>query len=138
MEIIEIKSWCDTPKNYTGVAECSNGSIFYFLNRKLHREDGPAAIYHNGVLEYYLNGLLHREDDPAIIYPDGRIGYYLYGKRHRTDGPAVTYLNGNMYYYYLYNKNISTKEVNDWIKENNIPEVWNNSHKILFKLTFGR
>ena|ERR1700691_2655957 len=99
-------------------------------------ENYTGIVDYGYCIEYYLNGLLHREDGPAIIYPDGRIRYYLYGKRHRTDGPAVTHPNGNMYYY-LNDKNISTKEVNDWIKENNIPEVWNNSHKILFKLTFG-
>jgi len=61
---------------------------------------------------YYLNDLLHREDGPAIIY---------------TNSENKWYLNG---------KNI-TIEVKEWIIENNIPEVWNNSHKLLFKLTFG-
>jgi len=63
-------------------------------------------------IEYYLNGLLHREDGPAVIYPN------------------------NCVYYFLNNNDI-TEEVEEWIKKNNIPEVWTNSHKILFKLTFG-
>lgn len=29
---------------------------WYFGERYLHREDGPAIIYNNGKEEYYLNG----------------------------------------------------------------------------------
>jgi len=68
--------------------------------------------YPNGILLYHLNGLLHREDGPAIIHPSGKIYYFL-------------------------NHNNITEEVNKWIIENNIPKDWNNSHKLLFKLTFG-
>jgi len=89
METIKIKDWKDLPVNYTGIIEYVFGTTCYYLNGKLHREDGPAVIYPNGIIEYFLNG-----------------------------------------------KNI-TIEVEEWIEENNIPKVWTNSHKILFKLTFG-
>jgi len=89
MNILKIDSWRDIPKNYTGIIEYPSGDTVYYLNRSLHRDDGPAVICSNGNMYYNIN-----------------------------------------------NKNI-TKEVKDWIKENNIPEVWDNSHKILFKLTFG-
>ena len=69
-----------------------------------------------------------------IEWNTGIISYYLNGFYHREDGPAVTHPNGNMYYL---NNNHITKEVKDWIIENNIPKVWDNSHKLIFKLTFG-
>ena len=112
METIKIKEWGVLLENYTGIVE-----------------------YPSGTLRYYLNGKLHREDGPAVIYPDGRICYYLNGKYHREDGPAIIRTDGTIEYY-LNDKEI-TKEVNNWIEENNIPKVWTNSHKILFKLTFG-
>ena len=55
------------------------------LNGKLHREDGPAAIYYreDGSVDdkvWYLNGELHREDGPAIVRyrKDGSIGQELW------------------------------------------------------------
>ena len=69
--------------------------------------------YKNGSIEYYLNGEYHREDGPAVIFSNGRKDWYLKDKR------------------------ISTEKVNEWIIENNISNVWTNSHKLLFKLTFG-
>src|ERR1700691_543947 len=112
MEILKIDIWCNLPENYTGIVDYHDGDIHYYLNGLHHRVDGPAVIYTNGLIVYYLNGILHREDGPAIIYSDGRM------------------------YYFLNDKNI-TEEIEEWIKDNNIPKVWDNSHKILFKLTFG-
>lgn len=48
------------------VCKDSRYSKQYFLNGKLHREDGPAIEYVNGDLRWYLNGNRHREDGPAI------------------------------------------------------------------------
>jgi|ERR1700691_3788100 len=112
MKTIKLDSYNDIPENYTGIVEYNDGDTEYFLNGSLHREDGPAVIYPDGSIFYYVNGSLHREDGPAVIRKD------------------------DVEYWFLNDKNI-TKEVNNWIKENNIPEVWNKSHKILFKLTFG-
>ena len=115
METIKIKDWKDLPVNYTGIIEYVFGTTCYYLNGKLHREDGPAIIWEDGTLEYFLNGELHREDGPAIIYPDGRI------------------------FYYINYKNI-TEEVNKWSNgETDIPpyEKWDNNTRLIFKLTFG-
>jgi hypothetical protein len=52
----------------------------WYLNDKLHREDGPAFEYANGTKWWYLNGEHHREDGPAIEYhPDGSKYWYLNG-----------------------------------------------------------
>ena len=42
-----------------------NGNKSWYLNGKLHREDGPAREWANGDKVWYLNGKLHREDGPA-------------------------------------------------------------------------
>jgi hypothetical protein len=49
----------------------SDGSQYWYLNDKRHREDGPATIGPDGSQAWFLNGKYHREDGPAIIYPDG-------------------------------------------------------------------
>ena len=76
-----------------------NGKQEWFLNGKLHREDGPAIVDGN-IQEWWLNGNRHREDGPAIINGKYR-AWYLNGKWHREDGPAIIgdgyqewYLNG--------------------------------------------
>jgi len=33
-----------------------NGTKFWYLNGKLHREDGPAVEWANGTKSWYLNG----------------------------------------------------------------------------------
>ena len=78
-----------------------NGSKEWWLNGKLHREDGSAIECADGTKEWYLNGKCHREDGPAIEYADGSKEWCLDGKWHREDGPAIEgggykawYLNG--------------------------------------------
>jgi hypothetical protein len=89
-----------------------NAGIRYYLNDKLHREDGPAWIHKNkdGTTrsEWYVDGQLHREGQPAIIYTMGDESWHKHGRYHREDGPAVTlnyedgtykkfwYLNGKL------------------------------------------
>jgi hypothetical protein len=53
----------------------------WYLNGKLHREDGPAVIEHtSGTKWWYLKGKLHRKDGPAIEYMDGTKVWSLHGK----------------------------------------------------------
>jgi hypothetical protein len=74
--------------------------------------------YSDGTKVWWLNGKLHREDGPAVIWPDGTEYWYLNGKRHREDGPAYIGSNGRQLWY-LNNKNI-TKDVTNWASERNI------------------
>jgi hypothetical protein len=71
----------------------------WFLNGKLHREDGPAVEYVNGDKYWYLNGKLHREDGPAIERANGYKAWCLNGKLHREDGPAIEYTDGDKLWY---------------------------------------
>ena len=56
-----------------------DGSNYWFLNGKLHREDGPACELSDGSKSWYLNGKLHREDGPAVEYFSGQRFWYLNG-----------------------------------------------------------
>ena len=66
--------------NYIEKSECiiyPNGSKGWYLNNKLHREDGPAIEYANGDKVWYLNGERHRENGPAVEYSSGETEYWI-------------------------------------------------------------
>ena len=76
-----------------------NGDREWYLNGKLHREDGPATERSNGDNNWYLNGKRHREDGPAVEWASGYKAWYLNGKLHREDGPAVEWASGYREWY---------------------------------------
>ena len=57
-----------------------NSSKRWYLNDKLHREDGPAVERVNGDKCWYLNGKLHREDGPACEFANGTKYWFLHDK----------------------------------------------------------
>ena len=76
------------------------GNKFYYLNKLLHREYGPAVEYDNGEKHWYKNGKRHRENGPACEYASGDKIWCKNGKWHREDGPAVEWVNGRKEYWY--------------------------------------
>jgi len=68
-------------KTYT-VKVYNNGSKIWYLNGKLHREDGPAIEKSNGIIYWYLNGKRHREDGPAVECANGDKLWYLNGEEY--------------------------------------------------------
>ena len=46
-------------------------------------------VYPNGDKSWWLNDKLHREDGPAMEGADGNKFWHLNGKLHREDGPAM-------------------------------------------------
>ena len=70
----------------------------WYLNDKLHREDGPAVEWNDGDKEWFINGEIHREDGPAVECSNGDKIWHLNGKLHREDGPACEYASGNKWY----------------------------------------
>ena len=56
------------------------GDKAWYLNGKLHRENGPAVEYTIGDKYWYLNDKLHRENGPAVEYASGYKYWYLNGK----------------------------------------------------------
>lgn len=71
--------------------ECANGDRHWYLNGELHRVDGPAIERKNGGEQWLLNGLLHRIGGPAVIEPHSHRYWYQNGQLHREDGPAQEY-----------------------------------------------
>ena len=68
-------------KTYT-IKIDDNGTKSWYLNNKLHREDGPAIEYPDGCKYWYLNGNFHREDGPAIEWENGTKFWFLNGKEY--------------------------------------------------------
>jgi hypothetical protein len=97
-------------KEYT-VRIYDSGNKEWFLNGKLHREDGPAREYADGGKYWYLNGKLHRKDGPAAERVNGDKLWYLNDRPHREDGPAREYASGGKFWY-LNGKQLTEEEFN--------------------------
>jgi hypothetical protein len=67
----------------------SQGTMRWYLDGKLHREDGPAVKRIDGLNWWCIKGRYHRVDGPAVEYMDGTALWYRHDSLHRTDGPAV-------------------------------------------------
>jgi transposase InsO family protein len=92
------------------VDEAINRSEWYQYG-ELHRDNDLPAAVHANKIEYYINDRLHRDNGPAFIN-NGYSAYYKHGNRHRIDGPAVIYSSGAVEYYIdgvLCNKPINTQ-----------------------------
>ena len=80
----------------------SNGNKHYYKNKGysiLHRENNlPAIEYANGAKIWYVNGKLHRENGPACESNEVK-QWFLFGEYNREDGPAIEYKNGAKYWY---------------------------------------
>ena len=63
------------------VKVCNDGSRFWHLNGKLHREDGPAIEGPVRAREWFLNGVRHRTDGPAIEQSNGGRYWFLNGEQ---------------------------------------------------------
>jgi len=66
---------------------------FWYLNGKLHREDGPAIEYADGSRQWWINGKLHREDGPAVIYPTGIREWWFNGKLASNELTCTKYFD---------------------------------------------
>ena len=90
----------------------------------------------NGTKQWTLNGVLHREDGPAILWSDGSEFWYLNGKQHRLFAPAVILNDGTPDW--RINGELITKEVNEWMKDNNYQDYksWTDEIKAEFILRF--
>ncbi len=85
-------------KKYT-VKTDNNGDKLWFLNGKLHREDGPAVELANGDKSWYLDGYKYTKEDweKEVARPnkssslDGKL-VEIDGKKYKLvlDGPSET------------------------------------------------
>ena len=103
-------------KTYT-VEVHDNGDKHWYLNGKLHREDGPAVEYTDGGKFWVRDGKYHREDGPAIEFANGDKYWYRDGELHREDGPAIEYADGDRLWY-LNGIQLTEVEFNNRVKKN--------------------
>ena len=71
-----------------------------------------------GNKKWYINGKLHREDGPAIEYVNGTKKWLMNNKLHRLDGPAIIWNDGS-YLWYINSYNVTNK-IHQWAKETDI------------------
>ena len=88
-----------------------DGDKYWYLNGRLHREDGPAYECADGDKYWYLNGKYHRDDGPAIEHANGSKKWYLNGQLHREDGPAIEWTSGSKEWW-LNGQELSEEEFN--------------------------
>ena len=60
--------------------ESEYGTIGYWHDKALSRDDKPARYWHDGTIEWFRAGRRHREDGPAVEYADGSCQWYIDGK----------------------------------------------------------
>ena len=77
-----------------------NGTKRWYLNDKLHREDGPAVEHTDGGKEWWLHDERHREDGPAIEWPDGDKWWYLHGEEVHPEQIVDLHLSRGVFCYY--------------------------------------
>ena len=81
------------------IVERYNGTLNWFKDGKLHRDDGPAIVQANGTLAWAHRGELHRTDDPAVVFSNGDVDWYLHGekldKSHIAEGLKTGVLTNN-------------------------------------------
>lgn len=65
--------------------EFAGGTKSWYINNKLHREDGPAIEYANGDKRWYYNDKIHRIDGPAIERINGTKCWYLNDKKYSEE-----------------------------------------------------
>lgn len=100
----------------------------------IHREDGPAINFDNKEKWWIVNGKKHRIDGPAVKHFDGSEEWWIDGKLHRLDGPALILENYKSWW--INGKQLPTKDVEKWIKENKI-NLTTEKDQIVFKLKWG-
>ena len=88
MKTIKVTNGYEIPKNYTGIAEYTNGTKVWLKEGNLHREDGPAIEYEDGYKAWWIEGSLRREDGPAVEYSNGIKLWYLEGKYYNNKIPS--------------------------------------------------
>lgn len=115
-DIVEIKK--DGKTYYADgkyIVKTNSGGTHYYVDGILHRDNGPAVVGRKGGFkQWYSNGKLHRDGGPALSMTKGCNWWYQHGMRHREDGPAYMNTADNSRTYWLYDKEYTEKEFNEW------------------------
>lgn len=79
-------------------------------------------IESNGTVRWYKNGHIHREDGPASISNDGTKGWLIEGKLHRLDGPALEWSTGEIEWW-IQGKHYTKINFNNYLIQNNLDKI---------------
>jgi hypothetical protein len=73
-----------------------HGNQCWYNEQGFHREDDlPALIRPNGTKIWYINGKIHRENGPAVIRLNGNNKYYLNDIEYTEDTyRTIQFFNG--------------------------------------------
>ena len=52
MKLIYAVDWSDVPDNFTGIVEWDNGTKYWILDGRVHREDNPAVEGITGIKKW--------------------------------------------------------------------------------------
>ena len=66
----------------------------------------------NGNVYWHVDGKRHRLDGPAIELANGHREWFVDGQRHRLDGPAVEWINERRFWF-VNGKYLTESEFND-------------------------
>lgn len=81
-----VKSISDVPHDFTGIVyELEHKACIWYLNGKIHRDDGPAIIHHTGSKFWWVNGKCHKLSGPASVWSGGTTVYYIHGVIHTQE-----------------------------------------------------
>jgi len=72
------------------------GNTCWYLNGKLHREDGPAVEHCEGTKSWWINGERHREDGPAIEWANGDTDWYFNGHQFPSQEEVIRFKQLNL------------------------------------------
>ena len=96
---ISIEDYYNIPQvQRNGIYEVENKGTIYYVNGKIHREDGSGREYIDGHKEWWVNDKYHRLDGPAVEWNDGHVEYWIEDKQYDTkeefETAAYIYKNG--------------------------------------------
>jgi hypothetical protein len=75
------------PMNGAVEVAFSDDTTAWYLDGRLHRDEGP-AVEIGAFRSWYRHGRNHRDDGPAIEWPDGRQQWMVNGKTTKWRNPA--------------------------------------------------
>jgi hypothetical protein len=98
------------------IEESPEGHKWWYMNGKLHREDGPSSIWADGLVTYTnKQGYLHRVGGPAVIMPDGTKEWWINSKHLYSILPDGTIQwKIKMNYEYLYRNRPDGPDAYGW------------------------
>lgn len=90
-----------------------------------------------GTIQFFKDGKLHRDNGPAVIAPDGTLVWWHEGNPHREDGPAaIWYGDLNNVDYYLFGKKVAKQQIDEFQKKKKLQQNLQTKDNNMFDAVF--